>query len=971
MQVLYGKEALCYIELVDFGDIQGIDTDPIYNRFESVRSVVLKNIEPQYQSFFTQPIVSDSRDIITWYTDKWDVKPVRLVDIPRESPQRVSYEEIAHRTYQHYMEKIEALARGSEEKQILRSALKHYDEEYLYCYDGKVVLSVWGMKRRDSVAKPIGQIVHQFDEVCRRKISFDLGEGATFIHKIDSHILREDGYVMTREDIPPMNLKEGYRFLGWLPEPIDYVITGDITFVAQYEKVDICNILFKAGAGGELNGKMEQRVLQGDVLSMDLIPVVSPYDDFVFKVWTPYDPLGYRVGSDETFTALFEKKTSEQPVVPEESKEEDEEEYITAYFEAGRFGKLSGNSECVKPRGSRLIASEIPRVIPKKKYDFTGWDVDPLLEKLDSDTTFYAEYAKQLPWYKRWLARFGWGGGNGRNDNDGQVVSWWRKFLKWLLYILLGLLLLLLLLWMLRSCNSCSSRAGIGGGDGNPAVVAPDEGRDNGNDSGNGGSGGERDWLVGERDGALPARPGVPPVTGPGGKLPPIISNPGVPDVIANRLNLYFEDSNTDIRSFAEDFKKVYSDDEYIVTGYDDKVLWVQIEVPEADREKVKREINSKLSDYGFFVVDESLFEGSQSGKIDSNSTPGWHLKAINAEKGWKVTKGNKDIVVAVVDDGFDLSHKLLKDKIVKPYNVFTQSNAISSGDGHGTHVAGIAVAKSDMKIGVSGIAPDCKLMPVQVYDNKLCPFSALVNGIMYAIHEGADVVNISMGTSFQGLGILPEEDQEAIIENNFKNEEWVWGKVVSVALAKNVILVFAAGNDNVLTLLPPEHRPAGILNVSATGISGRVAEFSNFGIGSTVSAPGVDIYSTFPNNEYTYMSGTSMAAPIVTGTIALMKSLNRELTGTQVATILEQTGLNTTNAGPLIQVDKALAMVQSGELPAPEEPTDIEPAPGRNDKPATPPQQKDETDYESIRKMIDAYKRKIEDLEKLLPENQ
>lgn len=91
-------------------------------------------------------------------------------------------------------------------------------------------------------------------------------------------------------------------------------------------------------------------------------------------------------------------------------------------------------------------------------------------------------------------------------------------------------------------------------------------------------------------------------------------------------------------------------------------------------------------------------------------------MEAIDLKEGWEITKGKSDIIVAVVDDGIDASHDILKGRIVSPYNVFTQDNRLSTGQGHGTHVAGLAVG-SDKKFddGISGVAPKCRLMPIQV----------------------------------------------------------------------------------------------------------------------------------------------------------------------------------------------------------------------------------------------------------------
>jgi subtilisin family serine protease len=130
---------------------------------------------------------------------------------------------------------------------------------------------------------------------------------------------------------------------------------------------------------------------------------------------------------------------------------------------------------------------------------------------------------------------------------------------------------------------------------------------------------------------------------------------------------------------------------------------------------------------------------------------------------------------------------------------------------------------------------------------------------------------------------------------------------------------VVAAGNDNMLAGIDAIQRPELFITVSAVNKNNQnftKANFSNYGTFSTISAPGVGIYSTIGSNDYQIMDGTSMAAPIVTGAVALMKSVNNSLTTKQIICILQSTGLTTQGSiGKLIQLDKALQKVKSGEV--------------------------------------------------------
>ena len=275
--------------------------------------------------------------------------------------------------------------------------------------------------------------------------------------------------------------------------------------------------------------------------------------------------------------------------------------------------------------------------------------------------------------------------------------------------------------------------------------------------------------------------------------------------------------------------------------------------------------------------------------------------------------------------------HPELQSKVVMPYNVWLHSMEISAQNiDHGTHVAGIALALMDNKKGLCGIAPNCGFMPVQVGNNQgIMTTTSILDGILYALYQGADVINVSLGMEFTGT--LPESEQRDLQNNHFKEEERLWNKVMEISDRHKTIIVVAAGNENMLAGVNPMSRPKNFVVVSAVDKSNREyhkSGFSNYGDYSTVSAPGVSIYSSFGNKDYQVMDGTSMAAPIVTGTIALIKSLNDSLTAEQIICILQGTGAPTEGkVGNLIQIDKALLKVQSGEF------TDCD---NRPDKPST-----------------------------------
>ncbi|MDR0724916.1 MAG: S8 family serine peptidase, partial [Prevotellaceae bacterium] len=337
---------------------------------------------------------------------------------------------------------------------------------------------------------------------------------------------------------------------------------------------------------------------------------------------------------------------------------------------------------------------------------------------------------------------------------------------------------------------------------------------------------------------------------------------------------------------------------------------------------------------YELFVFDEALFEGNYTpdDPAFADSDKSWYLHAIKAPQAWEITRGSPKLTVAIVDNGFNLSHPELSSKVVMPYNVWTHSNKVFPQQvDHGTHVAGTALAVADNGKGICGVAPGCAFMPVQVADARgLMTTTSILDGILYALYQGANVINVSLGGQFTGLSHFPENMQEDLIHNHFKEEERLWREIMRIAARHNSVIVVAAGNDNVLAGIDALQRPELFVTVSAVDKNNRnycKADFSNYGSFSTVSAPGVDIYSSVGKNGYQTMSGTSMAAPIVTGAIALMKSLNDSITGRQIICILQTTGLPMQdNIGNLIQLDKALETVKSGKA------VDCTPAPSTGD---------------------------------------
>lgn len=416
------------------------------------------------------------------------------------------------------------------------------------------------------------------------------------------------------------------------------------------------------------------------------------------------------------------------------------------------------------------------------------------------------------------------------------------------------------------------------------------------------------------------------------------MSADGKTQIATDRLNILLEKtSDNTMLEWAKAFKKAYPDEEYEIFYYNKEFYNLQIKVPSDAREQVKKEIKDKLSNFSFDVFDETVYQSEEVSFNDpelKDPSHAWYLKEIGAYDAWKVMQGDSDVVVAVVDNGFDITHPEFAGKIVHPYNVLTQNSNLrpivtkEGENAHGTHVAATAVGNSNNGTGLLGIAPKCKLLPVQVgNDNPDGSMSnqAIMEGVMYAISQGADVINVSLGMYTPGIvKTMSEAQQLNYISSTMKQEELMWAKIFEKAKQKNCVIVFAAGNDNVVSGIDPKKRSTETIRVSALSTDLSKASFSNFGVYpqlnrfySTVSAPGVDIYSAAPHDSYTSMNGTSMAAPVVSGAVALIKSIDKSLNVNQITSILQQSGRNVgDNIGPMINLHRAIMLAKGEKLP-------------------------------------------------------
>jgi thermitase len=257
-----------------------------------------------------------------------------------------------------------------------------------------------------------------------------------------------------------------------------------------------------------------------------------------------------------------------------------------------------------------------------------------------------------------------------------------------------------------------------------------------------------------------------------------------------------------------------------------------------------------------------------------------WAPQFIGAEQAWDVTLGDPSINIAIVDTGVDANHPDLAGKVVLTKS-YVNGERSSDTFGHGTHVAGIAAASINNGTGTAGICGHCSLMSVKVLGADGSGLTSdVASGIAFATDHGARVINLSLGSP----------SRTTIIRD-----------ALDYALNNNVLPVVAMGNANSDQVGDLAYWYSA-LSVGAVDQRGAKASFSNFGLQTDVTAPGVAVLSTMPtypvtlNTQYGYktnydaLSGTSMATPVVAGLAGLLLSRNPSLTASQVKGIIEST---------------------------------------------------------------------------------
>lgn len=277
-------------------------------------------------------------------------------------------------------------------------------------------------------------------------------------------------------------------------------------------------------------------------------------------------------------------------------------------------------------------------------------------------------------------------------------------------------------------------------------------------------------------------------------------------------------------------------------------------------------------------------------------------LDLIQAEAAWQRATGH-GVTIAIVDTGLDGLHPDLIDKQVPGMDCLTGEMILPNTDSsqgeeaHATHVAGIAAAWANDQFGIAGVAPDAKIMPIQIFNARL------VSDENRSGYVGDfNVANCLIWAALLGPDGREKSGDEAQVLNNS------WGgrgysqtlkDAIDLVIENGAVFVNSMGNSGLDEILYPKNYP-GVLGVGATNARDRRADFSTMGATISVSAPGELVLSAIPRwveetgtgepKLYEYFDGTSMAAPHVSGAAALLKQLFPHATHYQVRKVLEET---------------------------------------------------------------------------------
>jgi|GEM_PF-634677 len=358
---------------------------------------------------------------------------------------------------------------------------------------------------------------------------------------------------------------------------------------------------------------------------------------------------------------------------------------------------------------------------------------------------------------------------------------------------------------------------------------------------------------------------------------------------------------------------------------------------PAAESKPSKKSAKGRPLDLG--EVSKKTDQSKSESKVVINDpaiSKAWGISKSEALKAWELTQGSKDIIVAIIDTGIDVNHEDLKSNLwvnsgeqgqdskgrdkgtnkvdddgngcvddVHGCDMITNTGDLVDRHGHGTHIAGIIGAEASNGKGIAGISPKVSMMILKYFDPKHPNTNTVQNtveAIRYAVKKGARIINYSGG----GLEYSQEEKD-----------------AVAMAEKAGILFVAAAGNErsnsDVKKYYPADYGLKNIISVTAIDPKTEVLASSNYGTETVdLAAPGQNIISTLPDDEYGLMTGTSQATAFVTGAAVLVMARRPQFSGDEVKKYILSTGdsnsslLAKTRTSKVLNLYKALTMLDS-----------------------------------------------------------
>jgi thermitase len=267
-----------------------------------------------------------------------------------------------------------------------------------------------------------------------------------------------------------------------------------------------------------------------------------------------------------------------------------------------------------------------------------------------------------------------------------------------------------------------------------------------------------------------------------------------------------------------------------------------------------------------------------------------WSQVKVGAPKAWDLSRGSSNVVIAILDTGVDPNQPDLQGAFVSGWNTLANNSDTTDTNGHGTLVAGVALARSNNAIGIASYCWNCSLMPVKVLDTNSGTISSVASGITWATDHGARVINMSLG---------------------FTSSSTTLQSAVQYAHNRNVVIVAAAGNYGNSAPIYPAAYPE-VLGVAGTDSNDQLYSWSDYGSWVKLSAPGCN-FAAGMNSWYGTFCGTSAAAPALAGVAGLLASYAPAASNAQVEQALESTATSLRGVVQYGRIDAYRALVGLG----------------------------------------------------------